>query len=198
MILHDPVSARTFNSSKYSGINGSPFLFDKWTHGSVTIAKGTYPKLELKLDAYSNQVYFNRNDELYEFEDDVISFILMPKINDSSSYMYFKSGFSGDGLRSSQYVQVLMEGKISLYKADIKLVTDINEINRGVIKTFADASRYFIVRENKLQAIKMTKSDVLDFVKDQQEKVQAYIDQNNLSTKKTSDLLLVLKYYNSL
>lgn len=198
MILHDPVSGKTFNSEKYSGIKGSPFLYENWISGSVTVAKGTYKKLELKFDAYSNKIYFNKNDELYEFEDDVISFVLMPKVSDSSTYQYFKSGFSGDGLRSSQFVEVLIEGKISLYKSAIKLVTDVNEINRGVIKTFGDATRYFIMNDNKLKAIKMTKNDVLELVSDKQEKIQAYIDQNKLSTKKSDDLLQILKYYNSL
>ena len=66
MILHDPVSARTFNSEKYSGIKGSPFLCDNWMAGSITIEKSIYNKVELKFDAYSNKIYFNKNDEPFE------------------------------------------------------------------------------------------------------------------------------------
>jgi hypothetical protein len=198
MILQDPLSGRVFNSERYSGISGSPFLYDKWITGSVTIAKGYYNNLELKLDAYSNSLYFNRNDQLFEFQDAVKSFILMPNIADSSSYLYFKTGLSGNGLSAAQFVQVLVEGRISLYKADSKLLTEVNEINKGVIKTFGNASRYFVLKENKLESIKIGKNDVFDLMKDKQEKVQAYIDQNKISTKKVEGLILVLKYYNSL
>jgi hypothetical protein len=91
-----------------------------------------------------------------------------------------------------------VEGRISLYKADSKLLTEVNEINKGVIKTFGNASRYFVLKENKLESIKIGKNDVFDLMKDKQEKVQAYIDQNKISTKKVEGLILVLKYYNSL
>src|SRR5688572_7578190 len=142
MVLHDTISARVFSTERYSGINGSPFLYDKWIAGSVTVDKGVYNNLELTLDAYSNKLYFNKNDELYEFEDAVKGFTLKLVPADSASFLYFRNGFSGDGLRNDQFVQIITEGKIALYKSDIKLLTEVNEINKGRIKTFGDASKY--------------------------------------------------------
>lgn len=197
-ILHDPISARTFDSEKYSGVNGSPFLHDNWIKGIVNVGKGTYRNLELKLDAVSNVLYFNRNDELFEFEEPVISFVLMPRPNDSSSYQSFRNGFSGDGLRSNQFVQVLTNGTIMLLRSDAKLITDVNEINRGTIRTFSNTSRYYILEGDKTRSIKLSKDDIYDLVKDEQAAIDAYVSQNKLSTKKPEDLIKILKYYNSL
>ena len=198
MILHDPVSAKIYSTEKYSGVKGSAFLYDKWIAGSATTLRGCYNNLELKLDAYSNFLYFNKDGEPYEFQEDVISFILMPSVTDSSTYQYYKKGISGSGVKAGQYVQVLFEGRLSLYKSDIKLLSEVNEINAGLVKIFNSASRYFLLKDNILQLIKLNKKEVFEILKDKEEKIQPYIKDNNLSTKKEADLISVLRYYNSL
>ena len=198
MVLHDPVSARVFSTDKYSGVNGSPFLYNKWMAGSATIEKGYYNNLELKFDVYGNTLYFNKDDEPYEFQDDVKSFILMPTVTDSSTYQYFKKGISGGGIKANQFVQVLFEGPLSLYKSDIKLMSEVNEINVGVVKTFTSSSRYFIKKDNTLQLIKLNKKEVFDVIKDKEDKINSYVTEKKLSAKKDSDLIAILKYYNTL
>ncbi|HYC28043.1 MAG TPA: hypothetical protein VEB42_04490 [Chitinophagaceae bacterium] len=198
MTLHDPVSGRTFNSTKYSDISGSPFLRDKWTRGAVITSKGTYHNLELKLDAYSNTLYFNKDDSPYEFQDNIISFVLMPDPKDSLTYLYYRKGLSGSGIRGDQYVQVLAQGKADLYKLDTKLLSEINQINQGVVKSFTNASRYYIMQNDNLEMIRPNKSDILNALSDKKNEVQAFIDANNLSFKKDADLAKLFKYYNSL
>ena len=199
MVLNDPVSARVFSSEKYSGYNGSPFLFnDKWTPGNVTVPKGIYKNLELKLDVYSNVLFFKRNEEPFEFQDQIVDFVLTPNIADSNSYMYFKRGLSGENLKPQQYVQVLAEGKTGLYKSDIKLLSDVNQINQGVVKTFTTASRYFILKDNQLQLIRPGKKEVLQVLNDKAEQVQTFINGHKTSFKNDADLAALFKYYNSL
>ena len=198
ILFEDPVSAKTFNSGKYSEINGSPFLFEKWMTGSVTTSKGTYQNLSLKLDAYESTLIFNKDEQAREFTDPVITFTLIPDPSDSSRNMVFKNGITGPSLRADQYVQVLSEGKVSLYRSDIKLVSDVNEINKGVIKTFNNSTRYYIVRDGKAKLVKMNKKELLNELSDQQDKVEAYIKENKLSMSKDADLKSLFKYYNSL
>jgi hypothetical protein len=199
MVLQDPVSARTFNTEKYAGYEGSPFLFnDKWTAGNVTILQGTYKSLELKLDVYNDVLFFKRNDEPYEFQDEVVSFVLMPKIADSTTWMYFKRGLSGVGLKPQQYVQVLAEGPVSLYRSDIRSLSDVNQINRGIIKTFTPSVRYFVSRNGTLQLLKPTKKEILEVLNDKAAKVEAFINEQKVSFKKDADLGRVFKYYNTL
>jgi hypothetical protein len=198
MVLNHPLSSKVFSTDKYSGIDGSPFLYDKWISGSATIAKGYYNNLELRLDAYSNTLYFNKDGEPYEFVDDVKKFILMPTVTDSSSYQYYKKGISGAGINTNQYVQVFFEGPLSLYRSDIKLLSEVNQINVGVVKTFTASTRYFIMKDNTLKLIKLNKKEVFEIIKDKEGKINAYVTEQKLSTKKEADLIAILKYYNTL
>jgi hypothetical protein len=198
IVLYDPVSARTYSSDKYSGIRGTPFLVDKWVAGNATSGRGTYVKLQLKLDAFENVLYFNKEDQPLEFAEVINSFVLMPYPADSTSYQYFKKGLTANGLKPDQYVQVLAEGNASLYKSEIKLVSDVNEVNQGVIKTFNHSTRYFLKKGSEMKLIKLNKKDILNALNDKEDKVEEYVKENKLSFSKEFDVIKMMKYYNSL
>jgi hypothetical protein len=196
--LQDPVSSKNFNSEKYSGIRGTPFLVDKWYNGTVTTPKGVYQNLELKFNVYDNTLFFNKNDESFELQDDIVSFTLMPKPDDAGSYLIYKRGISGADLHDNQYVQVLLEGNTSLYKLDVKQLSEMSEINAGIVKNFTNNAKYYIGKNHDLQFIKINKTEILNALKDKQDKIQASINEKKFSFRKDADLIEVLKYYNSL
>jgi hypothetical protein len=196
--LQDPNTGKMYSPSKYSEIRGTPFLSDKWTSGLVITPKGKYVDLKLKLDAYSNILYLNKDDELYEFADVIRSFVLMPNISDSNSYMYFLKGLSGSDIRKDQYVQVLSDGSFALYKVPMIFVSEVNEINNGVVKTFRKVDKYYVLVDNILQPMRLTKNDLLGQFANKSAKVEAYATTNNLSYKKESDVIKLFHYYNSI
>ena len=198
MVLMDPVSARPFNSEKYSEVKGSPFLFDKWMGGIVTTSAGKYKVTGVKLDAYENTLFLNKKDEAFEFNDEVVSFVLMPDVADSSSYLYFKKGFTGSGLERRQFAQVLTEGNVSLIKSVIKMVSENNEINHGVVKSFKTITRYYVIKDNVVTLLKNNNKDVIALLSNQEEKIKAFIAQNKLAAKNDRDLVRIFTYYNSL
>lgn len=195
--LQDPVSSKNFNPEKYSGIRGTPFLVDKWIKGAVSIARGVYQNLELKYNVYDNTLFFNKNDEPFEFQEDIISFTLMPK-EDPATYMVFKRGISGADLRGNEFVQVLLEAEMGLYKLDVKQLTEMSEINAGIVKTFASTAKYYVGKNGKLKFLKLNKQEVLTALSDKQDKIQAYINEKKYTFRKDAELVDVLKYYNSL
>ena len=194
MVLEDPVSASVYGAEKYSGINGAPFLYDKWVAGSATVYRGTYKNIELKLDSYSNTLYFNKDEVANEFKENVTAFTLMPKASDSSTYEYYRKGIAGPGLKIEQYVRILFEGNLSFFKSEIKLVTDVNQINAGIIKTFNTSVRYYIMKYDLAQIIKLNKKEVLEVLKDKEDKIQSYITEKKLSLKKESEFIELIKY----
>lgn len=198
MVLHDPVTARVFSTEKYSGVKGSPFLFEEWKSGSVVTERGLYKNLKLKLDVSDHTIYFEKDALPYGFKDMVNSFVLMLNEKDSSTFQYFEKGISTAEIRPNQYLQVLAKGKIGLYKLNGKLLSEINEINQGIIKTFTSFSKYFVFRDNAWQQVKLNKENVLDLVKDKNEKVMAFINDKKLSAKKESDFVQIIAYYNAL
>ena len=192
MVLHDPVTGRTFDVERYSSTRGTPFLFEKWLPGTATSERGIYKNLELKLDAFTNTLYFNRNDELYEFIEQIKSFTII-----SGDTLYFKKGLSGNNLKPDQYVQVLAEGKVNFYKSEIKSITEMSEINAGMVKTFISSTRYFISKDDKLEMVKLNK-DILDFMGDKKDQIKDFMDSNKISAKKESDFVKIIRLYNSL
>lgn len=197
-VLSDPVSAHFFNPQKYSGVRGTPFLFDEWTEGTVAVTRGTYTGQKLKLDLYENKLYFEKEGQMYEFKEDVQGFTLMPIAADSSSYLYFTKGPTAKGIEGNQYVQVLAEGPISLYKVIAKALTEVNEINVGMVNTFRTINRYYVVKGGQMQIIRLTKKELLPFLSDREEKVQAFLKVKNVSLNKEADAVSLLHYYNTL
>lgn len=194
-ILHDPVSSTVFQTSRYAGIKGSPFLVDSWTKGKAQTSKGYYPVLDLKLDAYNNVLLFRRNNEPFQFEEDIISFILMPA-EDSASYKYYQKGYSATGLKANQYVEVLANGPVLLLQSDIRQVSDMNEINQGVIKTFNSITRYYAGNKEKLTLIRLNQKDILALFPQQEEKIKEYMKVNKLNFRNEKDVAALINWLN--
>lgn len=199
MVLSDPISNRTFDTQKYSGIKGSPFLNEDFVLADVVIGRGIYKNQKIKLDLVNNTVLFSKNDEEFEFTEPVLKFTLMPRPSDTSSYQHFIRGINGGGLKPDQFVQVLAEGPISLYRSDIKLVSETNEVNAGVIKVFNNSTRYFIKdKEGKVQVVKLSEKELLSYLQDKRPALDEYISKNRLNLKREKDAGALIKYYNSL
>ena len=193
LILIDPVTNRSFNTDKYSSVRGTPFLNESWQQGFATSTRGTYKSLELKLDAYENRLYFNKNDVPYEFQEDILSFTLI----NAGDTLHFRKGITGSNLKANEYVQVLSEGKISFYRSDIKSISEMSEINAGMVKSFITSTRYYISKDGKTELVKLNK-DILDHLKDKEDQLKEFMDTNKLSAKKEADIQKIVNYYNSL
>jgi len=197
--LQDPVSSKNYNPDKYTGIRGTPFLQDKWIHGTVTTNLGVYTDLELKIDLYENAVFFNKQDEPFELIDKILEVTLFPKWPDTVNKMVFVKGMSQGGIRADQYVQVLVgTGNVQLYRSDIKQVSEMSEINAGMVKTFANNSRYYLKKGDQFKFIKLSKEEVMPFFNDKDAAINGVITEKRLNLKKESDLILAVQAYNSL
>lgn len=195
--LQDPVSSKNFNPDKYAGIRGTPLFQDKWIHGSVVTTKGIYPDLELKIDLYDNILFFNNEDASFELLDQIISVKLFPKWPDTIQQFIFVKGMNQNGLKPEQYVQALVgAGAVQLYRSDIKQVTEMSEINAGMIKTFANTSRYYIKKGDLLKLIKLNKEELMSFLMDKEAEVNAAIEAKRLNLKKESDIIQLIQAYN--
>lgn len=197
--LQDPVSSKNFNSEKYAGIRGTPFLQEKWNRGIVITNNGVYNDLELKIDLFDSKVYFNKNDESFELLDQIIGLKLYPKWPDTSAALSFMRGINQNSIKPEQYVQILVgSGTVQFYRSDIKQLTEMSEINAGMVKTFANTSRYYIKKGDQYKLIKLAKEEVLPFLQDKEAAVNSLITDQKLNLKKESDIVKLLQGYNSL
>ncbi len=198
--LQDPVSSKNFNPDKYAGIRGTPLLVDKWQHGSVITTKGYYADLELKIDLYDNQVFFNKNDESFELLDHIVAIRLYPKWPDTvNQQQVFIKGITQNNIKPNQYVQILVaQGAVQLYRSDIKQVTEMSEINAGMVKTFANTSRYFIKKGDQFKLVKLNKEEIMPFLVEKEAEINDFITKKKLNLKKEVDFVQLIQAYNAL
>jgi hypothetical protein len=196
--IQDPLSGKVLSVSKYGGISGNPFLYDQWMTGEVTLKQGKYTNLELKYDAFSNMLYFNKNGEMFEFQDEVISFLLMPNKKEESKQQLFVKGLGSGDFGKNQFVQVLYNGTMGFYKLTIVFVSEMNKINEGVVKTFQKSERYYFKVNDRLEMIRFNKKDILDFFADRSAAVEKYATAAGLSFKKEMDIVKMLEFHQTL
>jgi hypothetical protein len=195
--LQDPVSSKNFNPDKYAGIRGTPLLVDKWQHGSVITNKGFYADLELKIDLYDNQVFFNKNDESFELLDQIVAVRLFPKWPDTVIQQVFIKGMTQNNIKPEQYIQVLVaQGAVQLYRSDIKQVTEMSEINAGMVKTFANTSRYFVKKGDQFKLVKLNKEEIMPFLAEKEAEIKDFIAKKKLNLKKEADFIQIIQVYN--
>jgi hypothetical protein len=197
--LQDPVSSKNFNPEKYSGIRGTPFYQDKWIRGIVTTNLGVYYDLELKINLYDNAVFFNKDGEPFELLDKIVSVQLLPKWPDTTNQMVFSKGMNQAGLKPDQYIQILVgTGAVQFYRSDIKQVSEMSEINAGMVKTFSNTSRYYLKKGDQLKFIRLNKEDILVFFGDKEADMNSLITEKKLNLKKEGDIVQAIQAYNSL
>jgi hypothetical protein len=187
-----------FDIGKYAEVNGTPFFKDEWMTGSIVVGKGRYNQLQLKIDLFKNQLLFNKNDMPYEFVEDLKGAVLMPRPEDSSSYLYFMKGITAQALNPEQFVQVLAFGKASFYRSDIKLIAEMNEVNKGLVKYFNNSTRYYIQSGKQVLLIKPGRKEVLEAIGDKTAILEAFCNEQKLSLKKEKEIVQLLEYYNKL
>ncbi len=197
--LQDPVSSKNFNPEKYAGIRGTPLLVDKWQHGSVITNKGYYADLLLKIDLYDNQVFFNKDDESFELLDQIVAIRLFPKWPDTVQQQVFIKGMSQNNIKPEQYVQVLVaQGPVQLYRSDIKQVTEMSEINAGMVKTFANTSRYFVKKGDQFKLVKLNKEEIMPYLVEKEAEINDFMAKKKLNLKKEADFIQLIQAYNAL
>jgi hypothetical protein len=87
---------------------------------------------------------------------------------------------------------------VQFYRSDIKQVSEMSEINAGMVKTFSNTSRYYIKKGDELKFIRLNKEDILPFFADKEAAINAIIIERKLNLKKEADIVQAIQAYNNL
>jgi len=195
--LQDITGKPVFQLS-YTDVQGSQFLYDNWSNGSVVTAKGkTYDKVVLKYDNYNDKIYFkSENGELLEFVDDIKSFTLQ---KDGLEKLYTKGFPEIDKFSLNTYFEVLFKGgNILLLFKPYKYLTETKAYNSATTeKKFVDNYAYYIFKIGKMEKFKPSKKEVLALFSDKSEQVNGFIKSSNIDFKSNTDLAKVFDFYYS-
>jgi hypothetical protein len=131
--------------------------------------------------------------------DKILEVKLFPKWPDNKNELVFIKGLNQGGLKPEQYVQVLVgAGAVQFYRSDIKQVSEMSEINAGMVKTFSNTSRYYIKKGDQFKFIRLNKDDIMAFLMDKEVDINAIITEKKLNLKREGDIAQAIQAYNSL
>lgn len=187
---------------------GHPYLYNDWIKGYAVAPDGSASEQKLfKYDIFHNKLLFkleNTTSVLALDENKYSGFVLL---SDSGTYTFIKiEGNSFEKNKDvSKFFQLSEAGSNELIIENIKTFKDPNESGWASSRSnnksgsYKFNTHYYILnKDNKYSKISLSKSSILKVFKDKKDKISAYIKENNLNVKQTSDILKIVKFYHSL
>lgn len=192
--LHNNEASNTLNS--YNQIDGTPYLFEEFTQGKVTTKDSlTYHGL-FRFDIYADNMEFESLSLVLTMDPLTIETIAIG----SHTFVYIPP--FDEASRRGAYYELILSGKCRLLQ---KRKVVLNEPQKA--KPYADAkpasfskgkdAYYVQIGNMPLQKITGKKS-LVEVLEDHGPAIKAYLKQNSLSSKKLTDLIDLVSYYNQL
>lgn len=178
----------------YDDIEGSPFFYQAWLPGEVTLENGsTYDGIEVLYDVHNDEVLIRRpaTESISVIDKEVVKSFHLGSNSRANMANFFKAGLLEADLpkvADDQYVQMLYEGDGFLFAINHKKMQN---------KVFSDlvADYLYIDPEGKVHELKPSKEAVLNTFSDEREAVAEYIDGRDLDMSQRDDLVEVVMFY---
>ena len=197
----DGVSTMHYELSTVS-FNGSPYLSEEFTEGTMTILDGTVvPGLKYRYDIFGDKMQFIVNQDTA-----TINKPLALRSLELGDRKFVYEVFLVESNRvATGYFEIIEESEYLtiLFRREIELEQDVyvpNYGGGGGTKEFKmkENNSYFI-KQGDAAALKInSKKDFLEMFSDHQEQLKQYIKEHRLSVKKGEDLQAIANYYGSL
>lgn len=193
--------------TRYQGIMGSPFLFNYWNTGSITLANGKLiTNVPLKIDLYGNQVIAKRQSgDSIIVNSNTIQKVLLTDVITGKKYAFHKlSTLTGQNSSLQEiYVDVLHEGKyILVAERKKKLVKADYEGAYSTGKAydeFINEASYFVKKpDQSMDKIKLTKKSIIDLFPDHQQALKSFIAKESIDFKNEGQVAQIFQYYETL
>lgn len=193
------VNGKPLMSGKYVDVVGTPYLFENWTKGEVTLSDGkNYKDIDLKYDQIEGIVFFKgKNGADLGFTSIVKSFILYPN-NVAMSFIIVPEIKE---VEKDPYFEVLTDGKkVKFLKKTMKVIREGKAYGSATsTKTFADNTAYYLLKaDGTYTKIKKDKKAIMNALSDKSAEVEQYIKDNKTNFKEETSVAAVVNYYNTL
>lgn len=178
-------------------VAGSPYLFEDWRSGEVTLNNGERYKIpKMNFDASQNKFIYVVGDSTYEFLDNVREIKIYGK-DDAKDDMIFRTDINPT---AANYVQLITKGKITIFCDYLKKPEGENYSNGIVNNTrkYVLHKDYYYISNNNRIPLKFGSHELQDLTSDKSDIVSSYVRSNHLKVKKDDDFIQAVQYYNSL
>lgn len=174
-------------------IDGSPWLNDAWSQGTILNSAGTtFTNVSIKFDVANDRLIYLEGAEQLLFKENIKKFTMDGRT--------FINGLPAvDSLTSISYYELIADGKVKLLKHYIKRVVASPGYGSAVTNyRYSDKAAFYIYKDVKMYPVKLDKKSVLQVLSDKSEQIDTYLASHKVNFKKNEDLAALVTYYNSL
>jgi hypothetical protein len=195
------IRGKPFVNPDASNIEGSPLLNLDWGKGTVYFKDGTVAQnVELKFNLEKNELYFNRDGELFLFNDPVMSFRMIYTSSARKKEVHFRSGYPLNGrLQKETFYEVLEDGaKFQLLAYRSSYLADSYQYGGQAKKVFKENEELFVydVAFGKMIKMKRTEASLIEALPDLKDKISSAIRDNRLKLKSNEDFAKIFTELN--
>ncbi|MFN5376281.1 MAG: hypothetical protein ACK492_07980 [Chitinophagaceae bacterium] len=195
------IRGRPFVNPDASNIEGSPLLNLDWGQGTVYFKDGTVAQnVELKFNLEKNELYFNRDGELFLFNDPVMSFRMSYSSSAGKKEVHFRSGYPLNGrLNKETFYEVLEDGaKFQFLVYRSTYLADSYQYGGQAKKAFKEIEELYVfdVAFGKMIKIKRTEASLVEALPDLKDKISSAIRNNRLKLKTNEDFARIFTELN--
>ncbi|HEX8315776.1 MAG TPA: hypothetical protein VF609_12320 [Flavisolibacter sp.] len=183
-------------------ISGTPYFSDNWMKGKMISTKGQgFSGNMIKLDILNNEIHFiSVDDKVFVAAISAKEIWLEDSLTKTKYHLVHSSTVPKPSkAHTTQWYQLLDTGKINLYKAIQKVVTETLPYGASTHEQrIITSALYFISIDNSLQPLKSLK-ELTTYLPAYKKEVEVFV--KNLDTKKTSadeQWIQVVQYYKTL
>ncbi len=193
-----PGHNKVISAEKEKGLEGSPWLMEDWSPGTVRLISGKIIEgLSYRYNVYRNRLYFQYENAEFVISapDSIDQLVLGGKI-----FVYDNP----DSLAKDKkrLMEIAVDGPARLY---VNYYPFIIPANYNIVLGSGNANETVSVREaylikagTTLTAVDKKGKNIPDAFADKKQEIDAFMKKMNFSVKKRSDIEKVVKYYNSL
>lgn len=193
----EDMNGRPILETKYTNVEGSPYLLTEWTEGVVKLQNGqSFKGIQLKYDQVADELLFQHKDQTLSFVQPVQEFKLLTPDKER----LFRNGFKTQENRSEKmFFEVLFDGGTKLIGRRSKQITESKEYNSATTtQKFVPVESLYIVKDGSAIKIRKDKKSILSALSDKSARLEEYIKSNKVNLKEESGIILLVEYYNTI
>ncbi|MFZ9588808.1 MAG: hypothetical protein ACO28V_03680 [Chitinophagaceae bacterium] len=195
------IRGRPFTNPDASNIEGTPLLNQEWGKGTVYFKDGSVAQnIDLKFNLEKNELYFNRDGELFMFNDPIMSFRMSYSSASGKKEVHFRSGYPVNGrLLKDTFYEVLEDGaKFHFVAYRFSYLADSYRYGGQSKKAFTENEELYVfdVAFGKMLKIKRSEASLIEALPDYKDKIVAVIRESKLKMKTNEDVKKVFTELN--
>lgn len=185
---------------KYAGVEGSPYLFDNWLKGDITLTDNKVKEdVPIRYNTYLDQVEIVNNGQTLALNPGAIKGFTIYSYNENGNRIahQFKNGFNLDSYSENDFFQVLYDGERKfLVKLKNQLIEGVsNSYGASMGDRFDTSKKYFIVKEDgTVHDVKLRKRDLKKVFPEKVQEMKAFQREQGIDLGSEIGVITFLSY----